>query len=246
MQLNTSLPLEAEIYVSGSHGDEGLIAKRLLQFTPSNGVFIDIGANVGFHTLRVARALAKAGGKVISFEPIAGNRCRLINNIALNSLTNVCVEPTGLGDSHELLNVSHANPSGGNVSLASRGQFTEEIEITSLDQWAMNHRLERVDTIKLDIEGAETIALKGMTNVLRRFQPVLLLEINPMWMKRLNTSPQELLSLLNQQGYLVFDIRYRGKAPHLANRIKDVDPSALREVNAIALSKAKCKDYGII
>jgi FkbM family methyltransferase len=246
MQLDISLGLEAEIYVTGSHGDERLIGDRLLEFTPYEGVFIDVGANVGYHTLRVARNLVRSGGKVLSFEPIAGNRLRLINNVRLNSLTNVCVEHTGLGDIHQTLTVSHASVSGGNVSLASQGQVAEEIELTTLDGWAKEHELSRVDIIKLDIEGAETIALRGMSDVLERFQPTLILEINPMWMERLSTSPEELLSLLNLHDYLVFDIRYRGRFPRIENRIEYVDSNSPRETNVIALSRERCKVHGIM
>jgi hypothetical protein len=132
------------------------------------------------------------------------------------------------------------------VSLASQGQVAEEIELTTLDGWAKEHELSRVDIIKLDIEGAETIALRGMSDVLERFQPTLILEINPMWMERLSTSPEELLSLLNLHDYLVFDIRYRGRFPRIENRIEYVDSNSPRETNVIALSRERCKVHGIM
>ena len=99
MELDLSSYLEREIFVTGGHGDEALVGRQILDHLRERGsVFVDVGANVGYHALRAARHLHRLGGRVVAFEPIRANYDRLVKNLSLNGLNNVRVERLGLSD----------------------------------------------------------------------------------------------------------------------------------------------------
>ena len=169
MELDLSSGLEREIFVTGTHGDERLVAARALEHLREPGaVFVDIGANIGYHTVWVARHLARIGGRVIAFEPIQANYDRLLTNVRLNHLSNVRAEKTGLSDRCETVTVHRRSRGSSNVSLASLGPIREQVELVCFDDWAFGEGLPRVDVLKLDIEGAEAKALRGMSRAIER------------------------------------------------------------------------------
>ncbi len=238
MELDLSSGLEREIFVTGTHGDESHVARQILRHLDSEGaVFVDVGANVGLHTLRTARRLARRGGNVIAFEPIQANADRLRANAELNALSNVRIERLGLADREGTVEVSRSSRGSGNVSLASVGDVREQVRLVRFDDWARDNDLRRVDVVKMDIEGAEVAALRGMQDTIREFRPVLVVEINPMWTLRMGTSTTELLRLLHELGYALFDCRGSILDPGRVRPVTWVDPDGDREVNVVGLPR---------
>lgn len=168
------------------------IRSVLRMFTP-DWVVLDVGANVGFWTIPMAKALGP-GGKVHAFEPVSSNNLRLGENVRLNDLERtVVVHELGLSDSRASLRISlredFANGSGtGNAAIVideSDSRFQcPVIEVDTLDSIYPSLNIERLDFIKVDIEGHEDKFLSGAASAIGQFRPVLHMEINEPYYSR--------------------------------------------------------------
>jgi FkbM family methyltransferase len=122
----------------------------------------DVGANVGFFTL-LASKLAGASGRVYAFEPLPRNLQFLDRHLRLNDVANVHVEPAAIaaasGEAHFRI-APHASMGG----LHESGDL--RVVTASLDDLIASGRVARPDFIKMDIEGAESDALRGATQLL--------------------------------------------------------------------------------
>ena len=139
------------------------------QSVRSGAVVYDVGANAGFFTL-LASKLAGPAGKVYAFEPLPRNLAVLREHVRLNGVTNVEVLPLAISDRAGTARFAAADdPAMG--GLSERGVL--EVETASLD--TLRGTLEPPSFIKMDIEGAEHVALTGAMEVLRAAKPVVLL-----------------------------------------------------------------------
>ena len=135
-------------------------------------VAIDLGANIGTASLVFARHVGPTG-HVFSFEPIMQDVCR--RNIEANGATNVTVVPLAVSNQAgtvEFALTDFCLDSMMSTSGASSqpGQ-SKTVRTIRLDDWATEHRLQRVDFIKVDIEGAEELAMRGAEQLVKRFRP---------------------------------------------------------------------------
>ena len=176
-------------------------------------VFVDAGANVGVYTLFAARKVSP-GGRVIALEPSARERKAWLDAVRRNRIDAELI-PAALGeqDGQAILHVAQMERSGHNTMGAFvwggvRETRNEAVPMRSLDSLARELRLERLDVMKLDIEGAETAALKGAAGVMRRFRPVLVLELSPASLQAQDSSTDELLALLDGYGYTLHHFDY--------------------------------------
>ncbi|MGA8874593.1 MAG: FkbM family methyltransferase [Candidatus Korobacteraceae bacterium] len=168
------------------------IRSVLRMFTPE-WVVLDVGANVGFWTIPMAKALGP-GGKVHAFEPVASNNLRLRENARLNGMERtLVVHELGLSDRRASLRISlredFANGSGtGNASIViddSDGRFQcGVVEVETLDNIFPSLNMKRLDFIKVDIEGHEDKFLSGAASTIGQFRPILHMEINEPYYSR--------------------------------------------------------------
>jgi FkbM family methyltransferase len=144
---------------------------------------VDIGGHIGYHTLLLAKSVGGDTGKVFCFEPVANNRKAIRRNLALNNLEErVVLEPLAVAERTALM-VLYAGPSSSEASLTptfrkterSR-QFSQIAATCDLDSYFSLLDWTPIHFIKMDIEGAESLAIRGMREVLRRFHPTLLVE----------------------------------------------------------------------
>lgn len=181
----------------------------------SGDVFCDVGANIGYFT-RTASAIVGAAGKVIAIEPAPANIAILKANIAACSnpdnvilflaaasersgLTDLFLSPVNAGD-HRLFDMP------GNDMLFDQGATRESIPV----------RTERIDTlvsriapsikhiklVKIDIQGYEVAALRGMCQILTAYRPIVLFEFWPYGITAAGYDPMEAINTL-----LCFDYR---------------------------------------
>lgn len=145
------------------------------RFVRPGAVCFDIGANVGAITFALARA-AGPGGRVYAFEPGPPTLRRLQRNVSLNpSLKEVVsIHPVGLSDRPGSLLWSEDMENRGNAGLLH--ESGERVPVVTLDDFCREQGVERVDFIKIDVEGMELEVLRGAESVLRRCRPVLYFE----------------------------------------------------------------------
>lgn len=170
----------------------------------------DVGAYHGVMTLFFARAVGD-GGRVFAFEPNPGNHRRVVENVRLNWLPNVEVLPCALGATpgHETLAFSAAERAMGSAQpdlreeILAGGGKTVEIRVESLDHLVEEGRVPPPDFIKLDVEGFEFEALRGMERTLRNAGPRLLVEIHGAGLERKEENARQVVAFLERCGYIM-------------------------------------------
>jgi FkbM family methyltransferase len=177
-----------------AYGEYSPEEARLLQSLVRPGdVVLEVGANIGVHTLGLARAVGPAG-RIYAIEPQRRLFQMLCANLALNDIDNVHARQQGLGATPEVLWVSTpttAAPANfGGISLQRQGE--EPVDVVTIDQLG----LDRLDLIKIDVEGMEEAVLRGGVETIRRLAPRLYVE---------NDRPETSASLIR----LIRDLGYR-------------------------------------
>jgi FkbM family methyltransferase len=193
---------QLQVYWTGLHPDDDRLIRLARACLPPDGVFLDVGANVGLHTLAAARHLGQGGGAVLAFEPHPENFRALTENLRRNGLRHVTAENLGLADAPATL-TGRGPARGGNWSLGSRGEAAFPVRLVRLDDYLDEHPLPRLDVLKIDVEGAEVRVLRGAARTLERFRPIVLFEVCPAWLRRLGASTAELFEELEGHGYAV-------------------------------------------
>lgn len=176
-------------------------------------VALDVGANIGCHSLVMADLVGDSG-RVLAFEPHPGVSARLRANIHLNCLHNVEVVPVALSSESgsQLLFAPTASASNqGQASLYRQNLDTECEEIrvptATLDQIVDDHKLRKVDLMKIDVEGHEYQVLRGARRTLARFKPVLVFEFSDKLWRSAGVTLSEVEAYLGSLGYALFVLR---------------------------------------
>lgn len=169
---------------------------------------LDIGANIGAHTLPLARLVGDAG-RVIAVEPTQWANRRLRANLMLNPELErrVLVRQVMLvGSEQEPLpdSIYASWPLHGtdvHPKLRAQAKSTEGAQAITLDALLEREGIERVDFVKLDVDGHECAVLRGGLASFKRHRPVMIMELSPYGFAEAGGSLEELLSLLSECGY---------------------------------------------
>jgi FkbM family methyltransferase len=200
MHVNPTDYLQLLIYYLGTF--EPHCMPYLRGCVAKGAIVVDVGANVGIYTLESA-ILVGSTGRVISIEPAPTNARSLQKNIELNRLTNVTLFEVAAGDTVCSAKLSLA--SGGNLgmfSLATAGDDTScNVEVRRIDDLIEQSGVNSVSLMKMDIEGSEYRGLRGAIRTLRRFRPVILIELNEEALRSCQSSINEVIELLAELDY---------------------------------------------
>jgi len=181
-------------------------------------VFVDAGANFGIYTLLASKIVGE-GGRVISFEPSSRVFPVLRRNIELNGFKNVLAFPLALTDKPGRARLYYHSAVGcdslGKDASFEQDAYAEEIETESLDDVLKRNFVGRVDVIKLDVQGAEELALRGASEIVTSMHPVVIFEFFPEGAASLGLSPNGTWDFLEAQGYEFFIVDERGTASRL-------------------------------
>jgi FkbM family methyltransferase len=188
--------IDASLYYSGGFEPD---AEKVIAAVVSPGmVALDIGANIGCHTFRMAK-LVGPQGVVVAIEPTAYAFEKLRRNLSLNDLPNIRLVRAGLSDRDE-----------GEVDATFRSSFrldgkdevrAERIRLLTLDALVRENGLNRLDFIKLDVDGYEAKVLAGARESLERFRPHVLFEFGPDWLRDNGGDPEAVLNVFWTLGY---------------------------------------------
>jgi FkbM family methyltransferase len=173
-------------------------------------VVVDAGANVGQYTLMAATAVGPKG-QVHSFEPVPDTFERLRRHVVANNLVNVHLNRSALWCNPADLQLSLPAEAMDNKGAYSAGIHNPRAEVVSkairLDDYFAALGTDRPQLIKMDIEGAELLALRGTADTLRRRRPLLLMEINRPACARLGYDVELVEELLvREMGYRTWAI----------------------------------------
>jgi len=184
-------------------GGEEAYLKQMISELETDDVFFDIGSSVGLISVMAARKLTN--GTAVSFEPDPENLKRLKENYDLNRLENFIIQPIAVGDRNTemLLYTRGSNNYSPSLQPVNRIDESIRVNVDSIDRLLSERIIPYPSVIKIDIEGAEMMALKGMENLLNsEARPRLLfIELHPDFLPSFNTTGEEVLHFLSQLKY---------------------------------------------
>lgn len=148
-------------------------AKRIVfeRSVRENSIVFDIGAHVGFYTL-LASVLVGSRGRVFAFEPLPANLFYLKEHLRLNNIDNVTVVEAAVSGEGGTASFDEG-PSSSMGHISPNGRL--QVETVSIDELVAKSELPVPDYIKIDIEGAEAVALSGAKSVLAQSHPTIFL-----------------------------------------------------------------------
>jgi FkbM family methyltransferase len=233
--VDPSNPIELGMVTCPSYEPE--LGRVLPRFVQPGAWCIDVGANIGAVTLQLAKR-AGPTGRVLAIEPGPPYCERLRRNLALNpSLQGrVTVLPLGVSDTPGTLQWQAAPHAPFNAHVRPDRIWNSHatdvsIEVATLDTIVRRQRWQRVDFIKVDVEGMEIQVLRGARETLRQFRPVVLFETLHGFLHEGGVDRFALISeLLRSVGYAMHDLTENGV-------LKPVDAVALPS-NTLALPAA--------
>jgi len=194
--------IQQHIYFLGSWDERGLnFLKKILK---EDGVFFDIGANIGAYSL-VASKIVGPVGKVHAFEPVSAVFERFEYNIELNGISNITANQNAVYQTSEVLELFvSAKQNAGMSSIFHHHTETSKIEkvhAITIDGYVKKMNIQQIDLIKIDIEGAELFALRGMKDSLNLFRPVVLMEVSADVLNHTNVDGSEILDFMKNLNY---------------------------------------------
>lgn len=181
-----------------------------IRFGARGGVVLDIGSNVGAFSLKLAKNCLDHGVsdvRIVGFEPNTLVSQRLHNNLSLNaelqcfiSINNLAVGATcgTVPMVFEAANTGHGRVS----SAGEESQFS--VLMTTIDSFIENGNFQRLDFIKIDVEGYEPFVIDGGVKSVERFKPDIYIEITPNWFEARGRSALKLFEVLRSFGYRLF------------------------------------------
>jgi FkbM family methyltransferase len=171
----------------------------------ADDICFDIGGNIGFFSLLMAKRAHS--GKVHVFEPIPLNAAMIRANAELNSFKNIIVNNVAMGSEEGNATFSVSTDSAYS-SMRATGRYSEaqsiEVPLFTLDSYARHHNIERIDVMKVDVEGAEEMVIKGGAELLQdsaRRPRVVLLELYDLNLAPFNTSVSAIIGQMVAYGY---------------------------------------------
>ncbi|HEY1241551.1 MAG TPA: FkbM family methyltransferase [Bryobacteraceae bacterium] len=178
------------------------------QHLQSGGTFVDIGAHIGYYSLKAAPIVGPSG-RVLAIEPNPETVRKLRDNIQASGAGSITVAPVACADAEgtlELFGAPEANTgetslSRANASQTGKAVTSYQVRARPLDDIVRDAGLSRVDTIKVDVEGAELLVLNGARETMARFHPMILVEMVDHQLRAMGTSSEELTAFLHSQGY---------------------------------------------
>jgi FkbM family methyltransferase len=212
INVDTASFLEWYIYFYGAFRPE--ISKLINRMLRPGHVAIDIGANIGMHTVIMANRVGPTG-KVFCFEPDPHPFGRLKRNLALNGLDFVQAHQAALSAKSETRKFFLHDETIGNYANASfysdnigKDTAAIDVEVLSLDDFVARQSLTRVDVIKLLAQGEEWNVLQGGRDTIARLRPKIFFLYEPSYWHRQNLRLMDAVGFFKQYGYTVYAVEF--------------------------------------
>jgi FkbM family methyltransferase len=177
----------------------------MIDACPDGSVYFDIGANKGTYTVKMAN---KPSSKVYAFEPAPENLVKLRE--VVKDKPNVEVHGIAISDQCGVtkLMLHPGNPGGHSIEKKLEGQRWKhklensiDVAVMSLDVWCNQNAINKVDGIKIDVEGHEESVLRGAMETLKKYHPLIALETHQ------TIDTDSIKGILEECGYEVGEIK---------------------------------------
>ena len=170
--------------------------------------FYDVGANTGYFSL-IASRLVGDSGRVVSFEPSLRALSQLTGNIIDNKLVNILLLSIAAGPQDKLAELLQS--SEGNIGMTTLCDHlgyrnVEHVPVFQIDKITESLGLSP-SMVKIDVEGYEFEALKGMAKTLVNHRPVVLMEVSRQWLAKQGEAPVDIYNFMQDHGYNAFAVR---------------------------------------
>lgn len=206
--------------------------------------YVDVGTNFGYMSIN-AKQIVGDNGHVFSFEPDKTILPLLYENIKLNT-SKINIIEKGVSNFNGSVNFKIATESGlsriENVKRNNFGLILKEetnIEVVKLDSYFENYR-NKINFIKIDVEGHEVKILEGSLNILKKYKPLLMLEINPLALLQNENNLEEIYNFLDSLNYKIFCIN-----SHSADVFRIGRNPTLIEINRINIENYLNKSFDL-
>ena len=175
--------------------------EKLFAICKENFNILDIGANIGFTVLKFAQQ-AKLG-KIVGFEPDPFNYSCCIHNLQQNKFENAAVLNIGLGSEDTILDLEFRTPGNrsGNRIRPFGSNPAVKVQVKNLDIFFPQLSMDHLDLVKIDVEGYEMQVLRGSEGTLRKFRPVLFIEIDNDNLMDHGDSAESVIHFIKRRGY---------------------------------------------
>lgn len=199
------------------------------QFIQPGMIVIDIGANIGNYTLIACKAVGQSG-MVYSFEPVDTNFKMLSRHIEMNILSDIVqLENLGVWSENKFLQFSLFDTElDDNFTNYIMGEYDNVAKTTgclsvSLDKYFEDKNIDRLDLIKMDIEGSEYFALQGAKNLIEKFRPVILMEINRINCQTIGYDSNIIADFFKELDYKMYLINGTSDNSYILSDLKNID-----------------------
>jgi len=208
--VNLKLPIKYHKYYESNYEEESI--GEMKKLISKGQVVVDVGAQLGLMSKLFSDCVGSQG-KVFSFEPTPSTYEILKETISINNLMNVELVKKAVADKsgQTTFNISSVDASAAN-SLAEGGVHGNDIpikvDLVSIDDFYNQKKLDKIDFIKIDAEGAEFAVLKGAKSVIDNCEPTILLALHPSMILNFGDSMSDIYDYCKDCNYKVI---YEGK-----------------------------------
>ena len=188
--------------------------------------FLDCGSNYGFYSFYTASLSKK--NIILSYEASSSTIKEFHKNLSLNNLQNINYKNLAISDENNKL-VNFNESVNDWESSTSHNSFNKKkiskIKTTTIDIELKNYDLKDfILCIKLDIEGSEFSAIKGGLEIIKRYAPIIIIEISKYNINQMNSNFDFFRDFLSKQDYVIFDLNQNEvRIEEIKKRIIDAD-----------------------
>jgi len=196
------------------------ISQIITNACAKGNTIVDVGANIGWHTLEYAR-LVGSSGKIFAFEPVAENFNLLQKNIHTNNYQNITCTQKAISNQIKQVTIELSTRIGDHriIEEKSSDRPTINVDAITLDSFFENEN--KIDFLKIDAEGYDFFVLQGAEQIIQKNpQLVIFIEFNPYLLNLNNVEPKKLVEFLINLGFTLYDVE----------KPNNVEPSTLSDI----------------
>ena len=203
--------IEWTILSTGTYEDE---INKLIRISLQPGdVALDIGANIGLQSIRMSKSVG-VNGRVYAFEPLTHLREKFGHNARLNKGTNIKIFPFALSDVEReadfAINMHTWNQGTFSIGGAHSGSEMQHVFIKVADEIPEIVMLEKLDLVKIDVEGFEYQVLLGLKQTLKKHAPRIIFEYDSNYWQANGQNINDCFDFLSAMGYRLYQITPSG------------------------------------